>query len=67
MDGIVTDNVPKFLKMCETFKEDRKYRWPVKYLLVFTYFNVWVYLFGVVFRRRYGTCIERQVEVDKNK
>ena len=67
VDGIVTDNVPKFLEMCETFKEEKRYRWPMKLLLGFAYFNVWVYLFSTVFGRRYGTCIYRRVEVDKDK
>lgn len=68
MDGIVTDDVPKLLEMCKTFKEERRCRWPVTLLLAFTYYNVWVYLFDVVFRRRSGSCIiGRGVEVDKDK
>ena len=67
LDGIVTDNVPEFLEMCETFQEERKYRWPVKLLLGFTYYNIWVYLFSAAFRGRYGSCIEKRIEIDKNK
>ena len=65
LDGILTDNVPQALAMCETYKEERTYRWPVKMLLGFIHLNFWIYLFGVVFRRRYGTCIDGQVEVDR--
>ena len=67
LDGIVTDDIPKLLEMCETFENERRYRWPVKMLLGFAYFNVWVYLFSAVFRRHYGTCIHKQVESDKHK
>lgn len=67
VDGIITDDVPKVLKMCEIFTEERRYRWSLKLLLGFITINFWIYLFGVVFSRRYGTCIDRRVEVDKNK
>ena len=67
MDGIVVNDVPKFLEMCETYKEEKKYSWPLKMLLGFAYFNFWVYLFSAVFHRRYGTCIDRRVEADKDK
>lgn len=67
VDGIVTDNIPKFLEMCQTFEEERRYRWPVKLLLGFIYFNFWVYLFSLLFRRRYGTCIDRRIKVNKNE
>ena len=67
LDGIVTDNVPKFLGMCETFQEERKYPWPLKLLLGFTYINIWLYLFSVVFRKRYGTCVEKETKTDKTK
>ena len=67
MDGVIVENVPKFLEMCETYKEEQTYRWSLKLLLGFAYFNFWVYLFGVEFRRRYGSCIENRVEADKDK
>lgn len=67
IDGIVVDNVPKFLEMCETYQEEKKCSWPLETLLRFAYFNFWVYLFGAVFHRRYGTCIDRPVEADKDK
>ena len=50
----------------ETWKE-RKYRWPIKLLLGFICFNIWVYLFGVVFQRRYGACITGGMEASKEK
>lgn len=67
VDGIITDNVPKLLKMCETYKEERRYRWSLNVVLEFIRLNFWFYLFGVVIRRRHGTCIDRRGEVDKNK
>lgn len=67
MDGIITDNVPQALEMCETHKEDRRYRWSINVLFGFIKLNFWIYLFGVAFRRRHGTCIDRPPEVDKNK
>ena len=62
VDGVVTDDIPKFLEMCKTFQEGKKPRWPIKLLLGFIYFNFWVYLFSVIFCRQYGTCIERQIK-----
>lgn len=67
MDGIITDNVPKFLEMCETYKEERRYRWSMNVLLGYIKLNFWIYLFGLAFRRRHGTCIDRQSAVDKDK
>ena len=67
LDGIVTDDIPKLLDMCALFQVEKKHRWQVKMLLGFTYFNFWVYLFSTGFRSRYGTCIDRLPEVDKNK
>ena len=67
MDGVIVENVPKFLEMCETYTEERTYRWSLKLLLGFAYFNFWVYLFGVEFRRRYGSCIDDRIEADKDK
>ena len=67
MDGIITDNVPKALKMCESHKEDKRYRWSMNVLLGFIYLNFWIPLFGVAFRQRHGTCIDRGSEVDKEK
>ena len=65
LDGILTDNVPQALEMCETYKEKRRYRWSAKMVFGFTVLNFWIYLFGVVFRQRYGTCIDRPVERKK--
>ena len=67
MDGIVVDNVPKSLELCETYDERRNCRWSLKLLLGFAFLNFWVYLFSAVFRRRYGTCIDTRVEADKDK
>ena len=30
MDGVLVEDVPKFLEMCEPYKEETKYRWPLK-------------------------------------
>ena len=67
MDGIITDNVPKFLELCEPYKEERKYRWSMNVLLGYIILNFWIYLFGVAFRQRHGTCIDRQSAIDKDK
>ena len=67
MDGMITDNVPKALEMCETYGEKRRYYWSLNVLLGLVKLNFWIYLFGVVFRRRYGTCIDGRDEVDKTK
>ena len=57
--------------MCETYSDQeekkKKYSWPLKMLLRFAYFHFCVYLFGAVFHRRYGTCIDRRVEADKDQ
>ena len=67
LDGIITDNLPKVLEMCETYGEGRRYYWSMNVLLGFIRLNFWIYLFGLVFRRRYGTCIARRDEADKTK
>ena len=69
MDGIVTDDIPKLLEMCKTFKKEKKYSWlgSVKLLLGFAYFNIWLLLFGTAFNRHYGRCIDRSVELSKRK
>jgi phosphatidylglycerol phospholipase C len=67
VDGIVTDNISKYFEVCETFNEERKSRWLSDMFLGFTSFNIWVFLFGIIFLRKYGTCIDTSVEVKKNK
>ena len=67
MDGLITDNVPKALEMCETYREERRYYWSMHMVLGLLKLNFWIYLFGFVFRRRYGTCINGRDEVDKSK
>ena len=65
LDGILTDNVPQALEMCESYNEKRRYRWSLKTMFGFVYLNIWIYLFGVVFRKRYGASITRQANVEK--
>ena len=66
LDGVITDNIPKLVEMCKTFEEKKKYRWPMKLLFRFIYFNIWIYLFGVIVSGRFGKRIDRHVKVDKN-
>ncbi|KAF2234993.1 PLC-like phosphodiesterase [Viridothelium virens] len=54
VDGIVTDDVAKYFEICDKFNEHTRYGWPMKMLLQFMYFNVWVWVFGIIFSRRYG-------------
>ena len=65
LDGILTDNVPQALEMCERYNQERRYRWSLKTLLGFVHLNIWIYLFGVVFRRRYGTSIHKRSSGEK--
>ena len=67
LDGIITDNVPKALEMCETYRDEKRYYWSMNALLGLIRINFWIYLFGLIYRRRYGTCIERRGEADKAK
>lgn len=67
LDGIITDNVPRALELCETLGEEKRYRWTAKVVIGRIIFNFWLYVFILIFRRRYGTCIEEQTKVDKNK
>lgn len=67
LDGVVTDDIPKFLETCKGFDVQRKPRWTLKMVLGFLYFNFWIYLFGTVFLRRYGTSLERRAGKDKDK
>lgn len=67
LDGIITDEVPKALKLCETLGEERRHRWKAKVVIGRIIFNFWLYVFILLFRTRYGTCIEEQIKVDKDK
>ena len=67
LDGIITDNVLRALELCETLGEERRYRWTAKVVIGRIIFNFWLYVFVLLFRRRYGTCIDKQTKIDKNK
>ena len=62
VDGIITDDVPKALKLCETYQGKSRYSWSWKMGWGFLKLNFWLYLWGVVFRKRYGTCIDMPVK-----
>ena len=67
LDGVITDNIPQFLDMCRDFDQMREPRWPWKTLLGFTYFSFWIWVFGVVFRQRYGSCVHVKEEADSDE
>ena len=53
VDGVITDDVVKFLAVCKRFRGDEEqWIWPVKSLLGLFYFNFWIWLFGLVLSRR---------------
>ena len=54
VDGVVTDDVPKFLEVCKMPEEKRKYPWQLKQLMGFAYFNMWIFIFMFVMARRHG-------------
>ena len=66
LDGIITDNVPKVKEMSEP-RNDKKYYWSIKYMLEIIRLNIWFYLFGIALRNRYGSCVEIQLEPNKDK
>ena len=67
MDGVVTDDVPKFLEMCRTFEEGKRYQWSVKMVLRFIISNIWVFIFNTIYLRWHGTCIDGRARADKNE
>ena len=67
VDGVITDNIPKFLEVCKGFDLEKKPGWSLKMVLGFAYFNFWIFLFSAVFMRRYGTCIDGKTVIDKSK
>ncbi|KAI9654279.1 MAG: hypothetical protein M1831_005444 [Alyxoria varia] len=58
LEGVVTDDIPSFLSFCETYNEEASHQWPRKLLLWLLYFNFWIFIFGIAFRQRYGSCIK---------
>lgn len=58
VDGIVTDDVAAFLRICDEYDAGSVGRWPVKSLLMFLNISFFILIFSVVFRRRHGTCFE---------
>ena len=67
VDGIVTDDIAKVLEVYGKLKENTRYGWPARLLLQYMYFNFWIFMFGVILRRRYGSCIDRRMDDEKNK
>ena len=68
LDGVVTDDVPRFLRMCVESEDDRKrYRRPVRLVLGFLYFEFWIWVFGAVYWWRYGSSVWDGKGVDKRK
>ena len=74
LDGIITDEVPRVLEMCEKWSGEKEggrrsswgsyfdYYWwsnlDMNTVLGLIRVNFWIWLWGVVFRRRYGgTCV----------
>lgn len=67
VDGVVTDDIPKFVEMCEGFDEGRRYAWSLAMIRGFLFFNFWVFLFTTVWLRRYGVCVVKRIGADKDK
>ena len=67
VDGVLTDRIPGILGLCESFEGDSKQPWPIKTVLIYVCFNFWVYLFGLIFRRRYGTYLDNTVREKKDQ
>ncbi|KAI9714786.1 MAG: hypothetical protein M1820_000075 [Bogoriella megaspora] len=67
VDGIVTDDAVKVIRMCEKFDENVKYRWTVSMLVGLIYFNFYAFLFGLIISSRYGLTVIRQSESKKSK
>ena len=69
LDGIITDDIPKYLAMYENHGggNQKEYRWPVKLWLVYKYFNFWIYLFGLILHSRHGISVHDTMEMNKYK
>ena len=66
-DGVVTDDIPKFLKTCETYHERKEPQWSLGGLTGLVVFNFWVLLFGLMFTRRYGSSVTKTMDTKKNR
>lgn len=67
VDGIITDDIVKVFEMYEKINKGARYGWSIRVLLIFTYYNVWVFLFGMILSMRHGSWIERPIENDKKE
>lgn len=67
LDGVITDDPPKFLDVCERFQEHEKPAWPFKVIVGLMQINFFALIFTVIFWKRHGFGLDVKPRESKKK